>query len=340
MRTIQHELRRLTRDQVDIHDKLRDQQAQVSAVESFAPMIREYLAYAVRKDDIDSSTLLSLVVDPSTTLTLRLAALEDITQRLQEDELAASPLLQQVQQLETTTWLQKERIIGATGRMDRIEEYTHTRWKEMRDELQARQRELSEIQTEQERLEAEVRDAVKKLEQKWEATPGALEERLTKSIGKLTAQVELVEQMVHAITTLVTVVSEHNLKLSAWQSTLEQVIIQFLGKKERLDIQIDATAGTEHIGINTDHSGVSLSPALITQYPQVSQRLALILMPLTPAVRTQTRSPSPYCGGSRKSPQLMEKEAVPPTSSKSSAVVKFQKTQNHQDTTPDDQPST
>ena len=51
---------------------------------------------------------------------------------------------------------------------------------------QAWQRDLVKIQTEQERLEAEVRGAIKKLEQKWEATPSALEEHLTKSIGKLT----------------------------------------------------------------------------------------------------------------------------------------------------------
>ena len=158
-------------------------------MESFTPVIQEYLAYAlayaVRKADINSSTLLPPVVDSSTTLTQHLAPLKEITQRLQEDKQANSPVLQQIRQLETMVWLQEERIHGATGQMNHIEEYAHTRWKETRDELQAQQRNLVEIRTEQERLEAEVRDAIKKLEQKWEATPGALEEHLTESIGKL-----------------------------------------------------------------------------------------------------------------------------------------------------------
>ena len=108
MRGIQHELRRLGQEQSVIHDKLQDQQAQVSAVESFTPVIWEYLAYAVQKADIDSSTLLPPVVDSSMTLSQRLAALEEITQRLQEDEQANSPVLQQVRQLETAVWLQEE----------------------------------------------------------------------------------------------------------------------------------------------------------------------------------------------------------------------------------------
>ena len=186
MRGIQHELRRLGQEQSVIHNKLRDQQAQVSVVESFTPIIREYSTYAVRKEDIDSSALLPPVVDSSTTLSQRLAALKEITQRLQQDEQANGPVLQQVRQLETTVWLQEEQINGATGRMDRIEEYAHTRWKETQEELRARQWDLVEIRTEQERLEAEVKDAIKTLERKWEATPGALEERLTESIGKLT----------------------------------------------------------------------------------------------------------------------------------------------------------
>lgn len=321
MRGIQHELRRLGQEQSVIHDKLRDQQAQVSVVESFTPIIREYSTYAVRKEDIDSSALLPPVVDSSTTLSQRLAALEEITQRLQQDEQANGPVLQQVRQLETAVWLQEERINGATGRMDRIEEYAHTRWKETQEELRARQRDLVEIRTEQERLEAEVKDAIKTLERKWEATPGALEERLTESIGKLTGRVETVEQMINALTNSVTVVSEHNLKLSARQSTLEQLIIKYLGKKERSDVQIDATPGTVNFGTNTERSGpASLNPAQTPQYAQVSQSPALILVPPTPALPNRARSPSPYMGGSRKSPRLIEKEAVPSTSSKSSAL--------------------
>ena len=277
MRTIQHELWRLAQDQAVIHDKLQDQQAQVSTVESFTPTIWEYLVYTVRKEDIDSSALLPLVVDSSMMLTQHFVALKDITQRLQEDEMANSPLLQQVRQLETLVWLQEERINGATGWMDHIEEYTHTQWKETWAKLQAWQRDLGEIQTEQERLEAKVRDAVKKLEHKWETTPSALEEHLTESIGKLTAQVKTVEKMVNALTKSVTVISEHNLKLSAQQSTLEQLIIKHLRKKERSDIQIDATAGTVHIGTNTEHSGlVSFNPAQTAEYAQVSQSLALV----------------------------------------------------------------
>ena len=62
------------------------------------------------------------VVDSSMTLSQCLAALEETTQRLQEDEQANGPVLQQVRQLETAVWLQEERINGATGRMDHMEE--------------------------------------------------------------------------------------------------------------------------------------------------------------------------------------------------------------------------
>ena len=127
--------------------------------------------------------------------------------------------------------------------------------------------------------------------------------------------------MINALTNSVTVVSEHNLKLSARQSMLEQLIIQYLGKKERSDVQIDATPGTVNFGTNTERSGpVSLNPAQTTQYTQVSQSPALVLVPPTPALPNQARSPSPYMGGSRKSLQLIEKEAVWSTSSKSSAL--------------------
>ena len=108
MRGIQHELQRLGQEQSVIHDKLRDQQAQVDTVESFTPVIQEYSAYAVWKADIDSSALLPPVVDSSTMLSQHLAALEEITQRLQEDEQANGPVLQQVRQLETVVWLQEE----------------------------------------------------------------------------------------------------------------------------------------------------------------------------------------------------------------------------------------
>ena len=136
-----------------------------------------------------------------------------------------------------------------------------------------------------------------------------------------TGRVETVEQMINALTNSVMVVSEHNLKLSARQSTLEQLIIKYLGKKERSDVQIDATPGTVNFGTNTECSGpASLNPAQTTQYAQVSQSLALILVPLTPALHNHARSPSPYMGGSRKSPRLIEKEAVPSTSSKSSPL--------------------
>ena len=147
------------------------------------------------------------------------------------------------------------------------------------------------------------------------------EERLTESIGKLTGRVETVEQMINALTNSVTVVSEHNLKLSARQSTREQLIIKYRGKKERSDVQIDATPGTVNFGTNTECSGpASLNPAQTTQYAPVSQSPALILVPLTPALPNRTRSPSPYMGGSRKSLRLIEKEAVLSTLSKSSAL--------------------
>ena len=127
--------------------------------------------------------------------------------------------------------------------------------------------------------------------------------------------------MINVLTNSVTVISEHNLKLSAQQLMLEQLIIKYLSKKERSDVQIDATPGTVNSGTNTEHSGpASLNPAQTTQYAQVSQSPALILMPLTPALPNRARSPSPYMGGSRKSPRLIEKEAVPSTSSKSSAL--------------------
>ena len=82
--------------------------------------------YAVQKADIDSNALLPPLIDSSTALSQRLAALKEIAQRLQEDEQANGPVLQQVQQLETTVWLQEEQTHGATGQMDCMEEYAHT----------------------------------------------------------------------------------------------------------------------------------------------------------------------------------------------------------------------
>ena len=67
--------------------------------------------------------------------------------------------------------------------------------------------------------------------------------------------------MVNMLTKSVTAISEHNLKLSAWQSMLEQLIIKYLRKEKRSDIQINVTPGTVHIDTNTEHSGpVSLNP--------------------------------------------------------------------------------
>jgi DNA repair exonuclease SbcCD ATPase subunit len=339
MQTMQQEIKRLSQNQADLLHKFRDQQALVSVMESSTPTMQEYLVYAVRKEDIDSSALLPPMVDsPIMTLSEHLLALEDVTRRLQDEEAASRPLMDKIAHLESSVWLHEERINGATGQMDCLEEYTHTRWQETQQELELRQRDLGSIRGDHERLEAEVREAVKRLENKWEATPAALQESLTRSIKQLTGRIETVELSLHDIAKSVTAISELNLRLSARQTSLESLIIQFLGNKERKDT-----------GINTDRSvlpdlaqqaQVSQSPAVILPNPvpthrnspnhtqkiqqaQASQSPAAILLAPNPVLPTRGSSPGPYIGGHRKSPRLQKLEApleTPPAQSKSSTL--------------------
>ncbi|EDQ98614.1 uncharacterized protein LACBIDRAFT_335805 [Laccaria bicolor S238N-H82] len=178
MQTMQQEIRRLAHGQADLLQKLRDQQAQVSVMESSTPTMREYSAFVVRKQDIDASALLPPAVDSPVTLSQRLLALEEITRCIQDQDLASRPLSEKIASLETSVWFQEEKITGATRRMDHIEESAHMRWKETQEDLQS-------IRSDHQRLEAEVREAVKTLENKWETTPAALQESLTRGFEKL-----------------------------------------------------------------------------------------------------------------------------------------------------------
>ena len=63
------------------------------------------------------------LINGSPTLTERLATLEDITQRLEQDELASWPLMEKVTNLETLVWFQQGQMNSAITRMDRLEEY-------------------------------------------------------------------------------------------------------------------------------------------------------------------------------------------------------------------------
>ncbi|EDR07688.1 uncharacterized protein LACBIDRAFT_327604 [Laccaria bicolor S238N-H82] len=193
MQTMQQEIRRLAHGQADLLQKLRDQQAQVSVMESSTPTMREYSAFVVRKQDIDASALLPLAVDSPVTLSQRLLALEEITQCIQDQDLASRPLSEKIASLETSIWFEEEKITRATRRMDRIEESAYMRWKETQEDLQS-------IRSDHQRLEAEVREAVKTLENKWETTPAALQESLTRGFEKLASRIETAELTLHDLT--------------------------------------------------------------------------------------------------------------------------------------------
>jgi hypothetical protein len=168
-----------------------------------------------------------------------------------------------------------------------------------------------------------MKETVRALENKWEVIPAALEERLTKAIGTLTTWVNDVEKSLMTVISTVTAVSQQHLKLSSQQSTLEQLIIQYLGNKVRKDIEINATETADimvkaslDIGIKTD-SHVSLDWAQQTGQVQGLKSPAPILLAPNPVLATGSRWTSPYPIGSKKSPRLQEKDLAVPTSSKS-----------------------
>ncbi|EDR10339.1 uncharacterized protein LACBIDRAFT_325295 [Laccaria bicolor S238N-H82] len=299
--------------------KLRDQQAQVSVMESSTPTMREYSAFVVRKQDIDASALLPPAVDSPVTLSQRLLALEEITRCIQDQDLASRPLSEKIASLETSVWFQEEKITGATRRMDRIEESAHMRWKETQEDLQS-------IRSDHQRLEAEVREAVKTLENKWETTPAALQESLTRGFEKLASRIETAELTLHDLTKSVTTISELNLRLGARQSSLESLIIQFLGNKEKKhtgintdrsvspdrgqksqQVQVSPTPGVVLPNpVSTDHAQVSPTPAVFL--PPASESPAVLLLAPNPIPPTRASSPGPYIGGNRKSPRLQKLE--------------------------------
>jgi hypothetical protein len=173
---------------------------------------------------------------------------------------------------------------------------------------------------EHQRFEAEMKETTRALENKWEVTPGALEERLTKAIGTLTARVDDVEKSLMTMVSTVTAVSEQHLKLSSRQSTLEQLIIQYLGNKVKKEVEVDATRdisakATLDIGINTD-SHVSFDWVQNTRQVQGSKSPGLILLAPNPVLATGSRSASPFPIGNRKSPRLQEKDLPVPSSGK------------------------
>ncbi|EDR01795.1 uncharacterized protein LACBIDRAFT_332972 [Laccaria bicolor S238N-H82] len=327
MQTMQQEIRRLAHGQADLLQKLRDQQAQVSVMESSTPTMREYSAFVVRKQDIDASALLPLAVDSPVTLSQCLLALEEITRFIQDQDLASRPLSEKIASLETSVWFQEEKITRATRRMDRIEESAHMRWKETQEDLQ---------------LEAEVREAVKTLENKWETTPAVLQESLTWGFEKLASCIETAELTLHDLTKSVTTISELNLRLGARQSSLESLIIQFLGNKEKKhtgintnhsvspnhsqksqQVQVSLTPGVVLPNpVSTDHVQVSPTPAVFL--PPASESPAVLLLAPNPIPPTWASSPGPYIGGNRKSPQLQKLEPTLQTPAQSSRVRLFE----------------
>ena len=317
MQMIQKELTRLARVQTGFDEKLREHKAEADAVEE----LFIHAQHSIQRHEVDPSAL----IDGLPTLTLRLAALEDVTQRLQQDDLASRAVLEKVKELETSVWFQQGETNSAHGRMDRLEECNRELWRGQQDRIDVQQRELGSIRIEHQRFEAEMKETVRALEKKSQLTPAALEERLTGSLGKLTTRMEEVEQSLMAMLKSVTTVSEQQLKLTSRQSTLEQVVIQHLGKKVR-NAEIDATKETGDIGTDmmdrtksTVDIGTNTTQPQTTGQVQGSKSPVPFLLAPNPVVAARARSASPLPIGSRKSPRLLEKDAVPPASSKSSA---------------------
>ena len=324
MQVMQQEIRRLSKEGAELQEQLREHKVQVGAVEVFTPTIREYSTYAVQRHHIDPSALLDLQLDDSATLTQRLAALEDVTRRLQDEH---GPLSQRVQDLESSVWLQTTTTNAAISRMDHLEVYHHELWKGARDKLEGQRSELSSIRVEQERFEAEVKETMKELKTKSMTTPAALEEHLTQSITDLTTRVKNAEETSMTILKSVTTLSEQYVKISCRQSTLENILLQHFRNKMTKNAEVDATKGTSDIG-NTASKGTLIDIGTNTELnesaPSVPQAQktevqasncpAPNLLSPNPVVATRARSPSPFPAGNRKSPRLIEKEYVPPSS--------------------------
>jgi len=78
-----------------------------------------YTQHSVQRHEVNQSAL----IDGSPTLTERLAVLEDITWRLEQDKLASRPLMEKVTNLETSVWFQQGQTNLAITQMDKLEEY-------------------------------------------------------------------------------------------------------------------------------------------------------------------------------------------------------------------------
>jgi hypothetical protein len=110
MQMIQLELRRLTQDQTEIQEQLREQKSKSDAMdELFA-----YAQHSVQRHEVDPSA----IFDDSPTLSAHLAALKDFTKRLQQDELAVHPLSQKITALETSVFLQDHEATITSSQMD------------------------------------------------------------------------------------------------------------------------------------------------------------------------------------------------------------------------------
>jgi len=207
MQTIQKELSRLARDHTEFEEKLQEHKAKADAVDE----LFIYAQHSVQRHKVDQSALL----DGSPTLTEHLATLEDITRRLEQDELASWPLMEKVTNLETLVWFQQGQMNSAIMQMDQLEEYHSELWRGTQDRLDGHQKELGSIRVEHERFQAEMKETVRVLEKNQELTPAVLEHCLTESIGKLTTRVDNVEKLVMTMLSSVTAVSEQHLKLSS-----------------------------------------------------------------------------------------------------------------------------
>ncbi|EDR02923.1 uncharacterized protein LACBIDRAFT_307794 [Laccaria bicolor S238N-H82] len=230
MHAIQHEIRRLGQDQTDIQNTLCEQQAQ--------------LTIASEHTGIDPSALLPLFMN-STSLSQRLASLEEMTWRLQEVESAGDHLAEQVKTLETLLWFEEERRSNAyTARMDRFEDLHQAQWKDAEARLQDHQMDLCTIRVQHKAFEGEVRNMMK-------VTPAALQEQVVKSMAELTNRVHQAEQAQETLTTSYSTLTKGQIKLGNRQTIVEQIVLNHFGHKIMTDTQINVTKGTADIGINT-----------------------------------------------------------------------------------------
>ena len=126
--------------------------------------------------------------------------------------------------------------------------------------------------------------------------------------------VQAAEKAAMSLSETFTTLTEGQIRLSNQQTTLEQIILHHLGRKETANVQIDATKGTAKVGINTTKETADIGtntkgPISLNRIAEVkASSLAPTYLAPNPVGATQarSRSPTPYTVGSRKSPQLIQ----------------------------------